>query len=434
MWKYGLAACGAWAGAAAALGQVKQIDAVGRDGRTVISRIPHSGPGLLPRRTITPGGVDSGWQLMSVPAGVYVRAISMGTAFVGFAAAEQGVVLRSVDSGASWQTILNMGFPYYWYGVHAFDSQTLVITGFNNSANTGIMRWSTDGGTTWGPVLTLATTAVSPIPWLYFVNYAAGDANHGVIQMAIGTEHTSNGGLATTDWTFNEPTNNWFLGPSTFLSDLRVWMTGYDNFRSPDGGATWTPLPRADPTFDGPSGFVASGHGFIGGGSISPTVAGWMYSSENGGNWWSTQRVLQPAYPIRAILVQDGQRAWAVGGNYYSNVGGIWGTTDGGVTWTLEQNTGSEILDIERVATASGWNVYAAGEVSQIWQLHVAICYPNCDGSTAGPILNANDFQCFLNKFAAGDPWANCDGSTANPVLNANDFQCFLNAFAAGCS
>src|ERR1043165_913492 len=61
-------------------------------------------------------------------------------------------------------------------------------------------------------------------------------------------------------------------------------------------------------------------------------------------------------------------------------------------------------------------------------------CYANCDSSTAQPVLNANDFQCFLNKFAAGDSYANCDGSSADPVLNANDFQCFLNSFAAGCS
>ena len=61
-------------------------------------------------------------------------------------------------------------------------------------------------------------------------------------------------------------------------------------------------------------------------------------------------------------------------------------------------------------------------------------CYANCDQSTSPPILNANDFQCFLNQFAAADSNANCDGSTAPPVLNANDFQCFLNAFAAGCS
>ncbi|MBX3377703.1 MAG: immunoglobulin domain-containing protein [Phycisphaeraceae bacterium] len=61
-------------------------------------------------------------------------------------------------------------------------------------------------------------------------------------------------------------------------------------------------------------------------------------------------------------------------------------------------------------------------------------CYANCDGSTGAPLLTANDFQCFLNKFAAGDTYANCDGSTGSPLLTANDFQCFLNKFAAGCS
>jgi hypothetical protein len=61
-------------------------------------------------------------------------------------------------------------------------------------------------------------------------------------------------------------------------------------------------------------------------------------------------------------------------------------------------------------------------------------CYANCDGSACGQPLSANDFSCFLNKFAAGDPYANCDGSTSEPTLNANDFACFLNKFAAGCS
>jgi hypothetical protein len=60
-------------------------------------------------------------------------------------------------------------------------------------------------------------------------------------------------------------------------------------------------------------------------------------------------------------------------------------------------------------------------------------CYANCDGSTTQPVLNANDFQCFLNAFASASPAANCDKSAAAPTLNANDFMCFLNAFATGC-
>jgi hypothetical protein len=62
-----------------------------------------------------------------------------------------------------------------------------------------------------------------------------------------------------------------------------------------------------------------------------------------------------------------------------------------------------------------------------------AACYANCDASTNVPVLNVNDFTCFLNAFAAGSPYANCDQSTTPPVLNVNDFTCFLNTFAAGC-
>lgn len=67
-----------------------------------------------------------------------------------------------------------------------------------------------------------------------------------------------------------------------------------------------------------------------------------------------------------------------------------------------------------------------------IWQCQAA-CYANCDGSTQEPILNVDDFTCFINRFAANDPWANCDGSTQEPILNVDDFTCFINAFAQGC-
>ena len=61
------------------------------------------------------------------------------------------------------------------------------------------------------------------------------------------------------------------------------------------------------------------------------------------------------------------------------------------------------------------------------------VCYANCDNSTISPILNVQDFACFLNKFAAGHVYANCDGSTSAPALNVQDFACFLNRFANGC-
>jgi hypothetical protein len=70
------------------------------------------------------------------------------------------------------------------------------------------------------------------------------------------------------------------------------------------------------------------------------------------------------------------------------------------------------------------------------------VCYANCDGSTTPPILNVEDFTCFINEFAAAQSlpheqqlthYANCDQSTTAPVLNVEDFTCFINQFAQGC-
>jgi hypothetical protein len=93
-------------------------------------------------------------------------------------------------------------------------------------------------------------------------------------------------------------------------------------------------------------------------------------------------------------------------------------------------------------SAASRFRGYAWGENIGWVNLDLSIpgqyvgrtCYANCDNSTTAPVLNALDFACFLNKFAAGDAYSNCDRSTTPPVLNVLDFACFLNSFAAGCS
>jgi hypothetical protein len=69
-------------------------------------------------------------------------------------------------------------------------------------------------------------------------------------------------------------------------------------------------------------------------------------------------------------------------------------------------------------------------------------CYANCDHSTTPPILNVEDFTCFIQQFSAAHSlpeflqiahYANCDNSTTSPVLNVEDFTCFISKFASGC-
>jgi hypothetical protein len=85
--------------------------------------------------------------------------------------------------------------------------------------------------------------------------------------------------------------------------------------------------------------------------------------------------------------------------------------------------------------------LYAGGPYTSMNNMQVAHlgvwegcpCYANCDMSTAVPVLNVNDYLCFLNRFAISDPYANCDSSTTPPVLNVNDFICFLIQYSVGC-
>jgi uncharacterized membrane protein len=131
------------------------------------------------------------------------------------------------------------------------------------------------------------------------------------------------------------------------------------------------------------------------------------------------------------------------------------GPSSHAMVWTLgEPHDLAAVLTSLGATGLAGWSlnsavrVSASGRVlagtglspegmSEAWIATLPVgfgCLANCDLSTTPPILNAADFGCFLNRFAAGDPYANCDDSTLPPVLNVADFACFLNTFAAGCS
>lgn len=119
--------------------------------------------------------------------------------------------------------------------------------------------------------------------------------------------------------------------------------------------------------------------------------------------------------------------------------GGVWSSVGSGLN---DEVYALAVYDPDGPGPAPA-GLYAAGAFTiaggspaphiAVWHACPAVCYANCDGSTATPVLNVNDFLCFLNRYGASDIDANCDGSTVAPVLNVSDFICFSNRFAAGC-
>jgi photosystem II stability/assembly factor-like uncharacterized protein len=354
---------------------------VAADGSTIVDVIPKSGPGLdassetggAARAPAPAGAAMTGfsWVLQAQNDGVFTD-LSMADATHGFAAAELGRVYRTTD-GATWQLVMNIGFPRYWYGVHAFTPDSVFITGFQNQTGEGIARWSTNGGATW-----TSDIVIDPAHWLTINQFA--DRQHGVAT-AIGsglTYVTTNGGSTAGDWTqvLADPTQGWFAGNFTFLPEnLYVYLTGISLCQSTNGGLSYSRRSSIDPVFDGGVCFPDVTHGWTGGGQISAPVQGWVHRTTDGGLTWSG-RILNPAYPIRSLLFLDESLGFVVGGNYFGGVGGIWSTTDAGASWNLDADTGCEMkgIDWARVSPDSV-SVWSAGSRSGLGRIYRSTVY-----------------------------------------------------------
>jgi hypothetical protein len=96
---------------------------------------------------------------------------------------------------------------------------------------------------------------------------------------------------------------------------------------------------------------------------------------------------------------------------------------------------GSNLISIQPVGGATVIGPTGFADIRALAPISRQSCYANCSpGCNPPPCLNVLDFNCFLNRFTSGDPYANCDESTTPPTLNVLDFNCFLNRFVAGCS
>jgi hypothetical protein len=72
-----------------------------------------SGSGL----PVTAGDVrDLNWVLKFSAPGKVFKDVSFADENTGYIVTELGSVYKSTDGGDNWSSVLNLGFPYYWYG------------------------------------------------------------------------------------------------------------------------------------------------------------------------------------------------------------------------------------------------------------------------------------------------------------------------------
>ena len=128
-------------------------------------------PGTSARRKVPQ---SNPWRLQATLPNTVIKDISFASPTVGYIAGELGKVWKTTNGGNTWTQIMNLGYPYYWYGVDALSENDVVISGFDNSNWRGLLRWSHDGGQTWSSDVVLTTRG-----WSMRVRFA--DAQHGLV-------------------------------------------------------------------------------------------------------------------------------------------------------------------------------------------------------------------------------------------------------------
>jgi photosystem II stability/assembly factor-like uncharacterized protein len=307
------------------------------------------------------------WKLQATLSGAVIHDISFPTQLVGYAAAELGQVWKTTNGGTNWTEIMNLGFPYYWYGVHALNAKDVIISGFYDSSTSfkGIIRWSHDGGATWTNDIVVTSTA--SVQRVRFANRNDGLIMDLVDGSTNSAQYTTNGGGTAADWknVISNPDGGWFGLEFSLLSNLHARASGINYCTSADAGAKWSCGSSIDSVFDGPVFFANDKVGWVGGGEISPEVEGWLHRTTDGGKTWSG-RTLDDPWPIREIRFVTPNTGWAAGGNIYSKVGGMYFSRNGGKTWSLDANTGAEMDACDSKPVGTKFQVWCAGYNSSL--------------------------------------------------------------------
>ncbi len=299
-------------------------------------------------KTINAGGT---WVAQTTNTNALLNDVEFFDAFTGLAVG-QGVILKSVDGGASWTQTGAFGEDML-DGVSYLDESTIAVSG-----QSGTILISTDGGENWQPYGTrVADYWLTKIEFTDESNGWAGGIEGGVLRTTDGGENwekvlqmrwgvddietldnetayllswqkelffTDNGGISWDTLEVGEVsgTTPYMSFPSVSVGYVTGTYGGTPLVKTVDGGVSWTAIdPGASAAFFRDVFFIDEDTGWLGG------IDGVVLSTTDGGDNW-TEHNVGVTEDVTQIYFEDANRGWAIAGRHLLK------TSNGGASWT----------------------------------------------------------------------------------------------------
>jgi photosystem II stability/assembly factor-like uncharacterized protein len=258
------------------------------------------------------GGRDYAWELTPTGSTARLRGLSAVSADVAWTSGSSGTVLRTVDSGATWQQVGPPGTATLQFrDIEAFDADHAVILSIGPGEDSRIYVTS-DAGQHW------ELTFVNDDPNAFYDCMAFFDRKHG---------------LALSD-----PVGGRF----------RILATD-------DGGSSWEVLDAdMPPALAGEFAFAASGQCLVAEGGrrawfgTGGDVQARVFRSDDRGETWQVSATpirSGPTAGIFALAFRDARHGLAAGGDFTTPAtapDALALTADGGTTWQLVRDAPNE--------------------------------------------------------------------------------------------
>jgi hypothetical protein len=321
------------------------------------------------------------WSVLTTNSISNLKGIYFPTATTGYAVGDNGTILKTTSGGNQW-TSLTTAFPGYWFwDVHFVNADTGFVVGESdpgfNPCGLGIIIKTVNGGANWTTLLSGSST---PYRDLFVIDkdtlFACGGAEQTYTQIL----RSFDGGTTLTP--IGTPELDAIVGGMYFLNSNKGFLgqyiftylasylnttngTSFSNFLIPSSGGYWNFA----------SDFPKSTIGYFVRSTYTGTDLVYVRKTIDGGNTWNESAIPSFTGSIYGMDFIDETTGYIVGG-----AGVISNTTDGGATWNAQTSpTANELRSVCFVNPLLG---YAAGANGTIIKYVVYTGIPEPDATS----------------------------------------------------